>query len=94
MTRDLIRDEITQVTSPNILCELPTSFGKSRIALDIIKNRFPYVDYYKANDNQLHILIVIPRLVLIQNWKDEFEKWGMKEYLPFVTFVNFSGVNL
>lgn len=38
------------------------------------------------------ILIVVPRLVLIQNWIDEFNKWGYGTYLcltEFVTYVSF-----
>ncbi len=38
---------------------------------------------------QVKILIVIPRLVLIQNWKDEIIKWGYEQYLPFITFVTY-----
>lgn len=83
MTREKARNEILQIESPNILCELPTSFGKTKIALDLIKSKFP------QEGPDPHILIVIPRLVLIGNWKDEFKKWGMESYLPYVKFVTY-----
>lgn len=85
MTRQETRDEILKLKNPNILCELPTSFGKSKIALDILKARFPIE---KCNSGTC-ILIVIPRLVLINNWKDEFKKWGMESYLQYVEFVTY-----
>lgn len=85
MTREKARDEIIQIESPNILCELPTSFGKTKIALDLIKTRLPE----KRCGSNTHILIVIPRLVLIENWKEEFKKWGMESYLQYVEFVTY-----
>ncbi len=86
MTREEARDEILQIDSPNILCELPTSFGKTRIALELLKSKIPED---KCNSTDTHILIVVPRLVLIDNWKDEFKKWGMESYLPYVEFVTY-----
>lgn len=68
----------------HLLLELPTSFGKSRIAINVITHRNITPDK--------KILIVIPRLVLIDTWKDEFKKWGKEEYtngLSFVTYVSF-----
>lgn len=80
MNREEVRDEILKMGNPNILCELPTSFGKSRIAIELMGNRV-------TTDSK--ILIVIPRNVLIENWKDEFIKWGYERYLPCVTFVTY-----
>lgn len=85
MTREKARDEILLIESPNILCELPTSFGKTKIALDLMQMRFSTIDYI-VNTN---ILIVVPRLVLIDNWKDEFKKWGYERYLRYVEFVTY-----
>ena len=83
MTREEVRNEILKVNSPNILCELPTSFGKSKIALDIMTQRAP------LTTKELHILIVIPRLVLIDNWKEEFKRWGYEKYLMQTEFVTY-----
>lgn len=85
MTREEARDEILAIESPNILCELPTSFGKTKVALDLMQMRFPTIEH--TADTK--ILIVIPRLVLIDNWKDEFKKWGYERYLPYVEFVTY-----
>ena len=81
MTREEVRTEVLKIKNKNILCELPTSFGKTKIALDWIKKR-----------TKGSILIVIPRLVLIDTWKEEFHKWNMEDYLSnveFVTYVSF-----
>lgn len=80
MTREQAGDEILKLHSSHILCELPTSFGKTKVALDWMDKHFP---------NNARILIVIPRLVLIDNWKKEFEKWGYQKYLPYVEFVTY-----
>lgn len=85
MTREEVRDEILKIESPDILCELPTSFGKTRIALDVLRKKFPAMKHLL----NAKILIVVPRLVLIDNWKDEFKKWKCASYLPFITFVTY-----
>lgn len=53
---------------------------KTKQALDILKKHF------KKNNN---ILIVIPRNVLIESWKQEFNKWNMSKYLSNVTFTTY-----
>ena len=83
ITREQTRDEILKIDNPNILCELPTSFGKSKIALDWLKKQIP------KPSNKTKILIIVPRLVLIQNWKDEFKKWGYEDYLLYVEFITY-----
>lgn len=86
ITREQVRDEILQVESPHILAELPTSFGKTRVAIEFL---------VKHTSDMLNgltipkILIVIPRLVLIDNWKEEFKKWNCEEYLEYVEFVTY-----
>lgn len=87
ITREQVRDEILQVESPHILAELPTSFGKSKIAIDLIKH---YIEQGKFGEPP-SVLIVVPRLVLIENWRKELEKWGcscMERTVTFVTYVS------
>ena len=87
MTRETARDEILKIDSPNILCELPTSFGKSKVALDLMEKRCPRTSFGKFNSPK--ILIVVPRVVLIENWKQEFAKWHYQDYLTYVEFVTY-----
>lgn len=84
MTREQAREEILKIKNPNILCELPTSFGKTKVALDIMNSKFPSI-----KDTNIKILIVVPRLVLIDNWKEEFKKWKYEKYLSHVEFVTY-----
>lgn len=73
--------QIIKENAKNCLLELPTSYGKTRIALELMK---------KKNPNK--ILIVIPRLVLVNNWKEEIKKWGCTQYtskISFSTYVSF-----
>lgn len=83
MNRDSVNKEILELsnTHKNLLIELPTGFGKSKLALDILKEHIETI-------NQ-KVLIVVPRLVLIDTWKEEFEKWGMRTYLLSVEFVTY-----
>lgn len=86
MTRDSVKEEVLNINAHNILCELPTGFGKSRIAIEFFDTKI------KPKTQNPKILIVIPRLVLINNWKEEFIKWGYEELLKnveFVTYVSF-----
>lgn len=82
MDREIVREEILAIESPSILCELPTSFGKSKIGIDLA-----------LKDNPNGILIVVPRLVLINNWKAEFIKWGLGEILNKIYFSTYVGLN-
>lgn len=85
ITRETVGDEVLKTTSPNILCELPTGFGKSKIAIDLIQK-------YAEGKAISRILIVAPRLVLFSNWKAEIEKWGasnLLNYIEFTTYVSF-----
>ena len=82
MTRDEIRDDILKLNAKSILAELPTSAGKSRVAIEFINERG-----LKGN-----ILIVVPRLILFNNWKDEFVKWGYQNTLKQVTFTTYISI--
>ena len=62
MTRTEIKNDILQIKSNNLLLLLATSLGKSKLALDFISKNF--------HNNPGKILIVVPRLVLIENWKE------------------------
>lgn len=82
MDREQTQEEIMNIRSNSILCELPTSFGKSKIGIDLA-----------LRDNPSSILVVIPRLVLINNWKEEFIKWGLESWLERVYFSTYVGLN-
>lgn len=82
MKREEVRKGILGIKGKAILCELPTSFGKSKIGIDLA-----------LRDNPMNILIVVPRLVLIGNWKQEFSKWGLRYFLNKVTFSTYVGLN-
>lgn len=78
----MTREEVSQkvLTSPNkdFILELPTGFGKTKIALEKIKS-------WKAKK----ILIVVPKLVLIPNWESEIKKWKCEFTPTFTTYVSF-----
>lgn len=86
MNREEAENLLVNVPNQFVLAELPTGFGKSKLALDrMAKILSPNLG--------TKILIVIPRLVLIKNWIEEFNKWGYGAYLcltEFVTYKSFS----
>lgn len=77
-----MRENITEkvlAIKGNVLAELPTGFGKSKLALTLVKHR-----------NIHSVLIVIPRLVLKKNWSEEINKW-LSNYelkVSFSTYVS------
>lgn len=79
MNREEVLNEILSLKESNICCELTTGFGKTRIAIELLKQR-----------ECKSILIVIPRLVLIENWKEELKKWGFptNASITFSTYIS------
>lgn len=82
MTREELKDMVLSYKHPNTVLQLPTGYGKSRIALEILSLRYPVA----AN-----VLIVCPKLVLFDTWKDEINKWfpNNKWYIQFTTYISF-----
>lgn len=75
MLREEISNLLNECTAKEVVLELSTGVGKSKLALEYINKHSPK-----------NILIVIPRLVLINNWKDEIKKWGFEGLLDKITF--------
>lgn len=81
ITREKVLKNILSIPNDNLLAQLPTSMGKSKIALEWINNKlkdYPFTSY--------NILIVVPMLVLQQNWLTEIGKWGFENLLPHIKF--------
>lgn len=78
MTREEINNLLQSIDNKEIILELSTGYGKTLASLQYIN---------KTNPNK--ILIVIPRLVLINNWKDEINKWGYNNLLDNITFTTY-----
>lgn len=69
MTREEVRDSLIDIEAKNMLLQLPTSFGKSKIALDILDSKGIKDD----------ILIVVPRNTIKDSWIGELQKWGYSD---------------
>lgn len=82
MTREEIANLLNTSKNYYNVLELGTGVGKSKIALD-----------YIINNNISNILIVIPRLVLIENWKNEIIKWGYNDLLNKITFTTYASLH-
>ena len=77
MTREEYTQEILTLSDSNkmMMLHLPTGFGKSRIAIEIVRRHL---------SNKLlecNVLIVVPKLVLMDNWKAELLKWDFPAHI-------------
>lgn len=77
MNREEILRDILSHKENNICLELSTGVGKTRMAIEILKAR-----------NCRNVLIAVPRLVLINNWKEELKKWHCNINPIFTTYVS------
>lgn len=76
--RNVLEKRIINSDKKAIVIEAATGVGKTLLALRKMKSLSPS-----------SILIVVPKNVLKQSWKDEFTKWGYKDLLPKVTFTTY-----
>lgn len=81
MNKEETSNFLVHVSNRHVLAELPTSYGKTKIALDRMANLLDSKD--------AKILIVVPRLVLIDTWKDEIAKWKYDKFLECIEFVTY-----
>lgn len=82
MTREEILNTALQLKSNNICLMLSTGVGKTKIALNILKDRFKEHLVY-------NILIVVPKNVLKEEWNKEIHKWDMADMIPHITFTTY-----
>ena len=80
MTREEVLKEVLSLEGKNFLFEMATGVGKTRIAIEKIKTL-----------NVKTLLIVVPRNVLKQTWRNEFNKWWKdnKLNISFTTYISF-----
>lgn len=87
MTREETTKEILELSDSRkyLMLNLPTGYGKTKICIDTIKRHY---------ENKLlgcNVLIVVPKNVLKDNWKDELEKWEFPQTInvQFTTYVSY-----
>lgn len=84
MTREEVTKHIRESPNKNYLLILSTGFGKTKFAIDIME---------KIEKFHFPILIVVPRLILIENWKKELKKFGFEDYLQYITFTTYNSLH-
>lgn len=87
MTREDIVKKALALKGKNWLFELPTSTGKSRIALEKVK---------QLSGNKGNMLIVVPRNAHKGNWAEEIKRWWSDcqldiTYTTYVSFPKYAG---
>lgn len=78
MTREELTAQVKAVNNKNLCLELSTGVGKSKLSLE-------YINKYKPKN----ILVVVPKLVLIEEYSKECIKWKKKTLLSKMTFVTY-----
>lgn len=84
MNREEVSKHIRESPNNNHLLILSTGFGKTKLAIDLLERVM--LDHHS-------ILIVVPRLVLIENWKEELTKFGFSHYIPNITFTTYNSLH-
>ena len=76
MTREQITNDCLAAidSSKCLLTLLSTGVGKTKITIDCINKICDKV--FSEENDRTDVLIVVDKKVHIQNWKDEFKKWG------------------
>ena len=85
--REELSNLLNKSTSKEIVLELSTGVGKSKLALEFINKHHVIKGLFR------NILIVVPRLVLINNWKDEIKKWGFEKLLNHIVFTTYNSLH-
>lgn len=80
MTREELTYKLSKSTASNYILQLPTGYGKTKISLDKTKE-------WIGKDSK--ILIVVPRLNNMKEWKKEITKWGFDDILSMITFTTY-----
>ena len=87
MTREETTKEILELSDSRkyLMLNLPTGYGKTRVCIEIIKRHY---------ENKLlgcNVLIVVPKNVLKDNWRDELEKWEFPQTInvQFTTYISY-----
>lgn len=87
MTREDYTQELLHLSDSNkyLMLHLPTGFGKSRIAIEIAKR------HYGNGLKEYNMLIVVPKLVLMDNWREELGKWLLPPTIKvtFTTYISY-----
>ena len=76
--RELVTQDILNMPNTNLLIELPTGYGKTLIAIELLKKHLS-----KGN-----VLIVVPKNILKKNFMSEINKWWKNCPLNF-TFTTY-----
>ena len=82
MTREELTEKFLPSKSKNYILMLPTGYGKTLFSL---KKAMQWVTPHSSE----RILIVIPRLININEWVKEIKKWKFEELLDNITFTTY-----
>ena len=80
MNKEDILAEVKQICNKNIILEIATGGGKTLCAIHHIEKALYDYGYFSK------VLIVVPKLAVEKNWKEELAKWNKTELLKYIEF--------
>ena len=83
MLREILAEQFLPSKNDNYILMLPTGYGKTKLSLDKAKQ------WVQGNSK---ILIVIYRVVNINEWLREIKKWKHEDLLSSITFTTYSSL--
>lgn len=84
MTKDDVQREAVELMKEhnNVMLQWCTGLGKSKAAIDIVKSLFyEHLMSETKQDKPFKILLVVAETTHKKNWKDEFDKWKVEDYI-------------
>ena len=92
MTREEITGKVLDTFKNNkkLCVQLPTGVGKSLIAMKMIQETDLSVTNAASGKK---ILLLVAEKAHIQNWKDEFYKWGYESMLKYIEILTYASLH-
>ena len=87
MTREEYTQDILDLSESHkyLMLHLPTGMGKTRVAIEMMRK------YFADHIMGCNVLVVVPKLVLMDSWKEELEKWECPQHInvAMTTYVSY-----
>lgn len=84
MTKDDVQNEAVELMKEHgrVILQWATGLGKSKAAIDIVKHLFlDFIGLATGQGSSFKILLIVAETAHKKNWKDEFTKWKVEDYI-------------
>ena len=84
MNKQEIQNEAVELMKEHgkVILQWATGLGKSKAAIDILKHLFlEYISLETRQGTPFKVLLIVAETAHKKNWKDEFTKWKVEDYI-------------